>query len=176
MSIDTLLCAEPTTCCERRENRHPWVTRGVISAICFLDKLLSYSMISFNSKGYSAVFMLLPWVKTKFDFRNSAIDIKCLIKMQLSSKLFIIKVTVPSRLLPATKNLQWKENNPPILHFISEKSLKEISLQQYVIFHTGYEMRPVTPCRFYFKHFFSGEAAIIPRFDSLSTWSLITFR
>ena len=111
-------------------------------------------MISLNSKGYSALFMLLLWVKTKFEFRNSAIDIKCLIKSAI-----VIKVTVPSRLLPAT----------PVIHFISAKSLKEISLQQYVIFHTGYEMRPVTPCRFYFKHFFSGEAAIIPRFNSLST-------
>ena len=49
MSIDSLLCTEPTTCCERRENRHPWLTCGVISAICFLDKLSSYSMISFSS-------------------------------------------------------------------------------------------------------------------------------
>ena len=87
------------------------------------------------------------------------LTLNALSKAQLSRHLFIIKVTVPSRLLPAT----------PVIHFISAKSLKEISLQQYVIFPTGYEMRPVTPCRFYFKHFFSGEAAIIPRFNSLST-------
>ena len=45
-------------------------------------------MISFNSKGCSAIFMLLPWVKTKFEFRNSAIDIKCLIKSATVKQTF----------------------------------------------------------------------------------------
>ena len=45
-------------------------------------------MISFNSKGYSALFMLLPWVKTKFEFRNSAIDVKCLIKSAIVTPSF----------------------------------------------------------------------------------------
>ena len=145
----------------------------------FRDMLLrqiiiwSYSMISFNSKGYYALFMPLPWVKTNFEFRNSAIDIKCLIKSAIVTQSFHHQGDCTE---PTLTRYKEPTVNPPVIHFISAKSLKEISLQQYVIFHTGYEMQPVTPCRFYFKHFFSGEAAIIPRFDSLSTWSLITFR
>ena len=72
--------------------------------------------------------MLLPWVKTGFEFGNRAIDIKRFFHLRGVRPAHVFHCwvqTVSRRFFPAIKIIQQRENNPPIVHFISANILKE---------------------------------------------------
>ena len=62
----------------RKGNRHLWFTRGVVFAIRFSPKYpyIPCSHSTLKRVIRSEFVVLLPWVKTGFEFGNSAIDIK----------------------------------------------------------------------------------------------------
>ena len=117
---------------------------------------------TFKKVIHSDFFVLLSWVRTGFDFWFSAINI---LKRPNQNRNFICKArglhmfsTTEYKLyqaeiswyLPVKKKIQQRTNNSTFWHFINTKSLKEIfSLEQYVKSHTVWEMRSVTPCRFF---------------------------
>ena len=72
--------------------------------------------------------MLLPWVKTGFEFGNSAIDIKRSFHLQGPRPAHVFTAEYKlyqADFFPAIKIIQQQENNPPIVHFISAKIVTE---------------------------------------------------
>ena len=165
---------EPITCCEGREID----TRG--SPEESFSQLDSHQNIHYIPCSHSTLkrvirsefVVLLPWVKTGFEFGNGAIDIKRSFHLQGPRPAHVFHwgwvQTVSSRFFPAIKIIQPRENKPPIVHFISAKIVTENvachSLQvllELVLHRYHYEnskrqeSQDLPPCG---PHYTSGEA------------------